>query len=30
VFAYYSGYEIEAGGGYREASRTRRIMRRVG
>jgi ABC-2 type transport system ATP-binding protein len=30
VFAYYSGYEIEAGGGYREASRTRRTMRRVG
>jgi ABC-2 type transport system ATP-binding protein len=30
VFAYYSGYEIEAGGGYREASRTRRIIRRVG
>jgi ABC-2 type transport system ATP-binding protein len=30
VFAYYSGYEIESGGGYREVSRTRRVVRRVG
>jgi len=30
VFAYYSGYEVESGGGYREVSRTRRVVRRVG
>jgi ABC-2 type transport system ATP-binding protein len=29
VFAYYSGYEIESGGSYREVSRTRRVARRV-
>ena len=30
VFEYYSGYEIDSGGSYREASRTRRVARRVG
>ena len=30
VFAYYSGYKVESGGGYREVSRTRRVVRRVG
>jgi ABC-2 type transport system ATP-binding protein len=29
VFAYYSGYEIESGGNYREVSRTRRVARRI-
>jgi ABC-2 type transport system ATP-binding protein len=30
VFAYYSGAEVDSGGGYRETSRVRRIARRVG
>jgi ABC-2 type transport system ATP-binding protein len=29
AFAYYSGSEVDAAGGYREASRVRRIVRRV-
>lgn len=29
VFEYYSGYEIDSGGSYREASRTRRVARRL-
>lgn len=30
AFAYYSGYDVDAGGGYREASRVRRVARRLG
>ncbi len=30
VFAHYSGAELESGGGYREASRTRRVAQRLG
>ena len=30
AFAYYSGFEIDSGGSYREASRVRRLTRRVG
>jgi ABC-2 type transport system ATP-binding protein len=30
AFAYYSGFEIDSGGSYREASRVRRLARRVG
>jgi ABC-2 type transport system ATP-binding protein len=29
VFAYYSGFEIDSGGSYREASRIRRVARRL-
>lgn len=29
VFEYYSGYEIDSGGSYREVSRTRRVARRL-
>lgn len=29
VFAYYTGYEMEIGGSYREVSRTRRAARRL-
>lgn len=30
AFAYYSGTEVDSAGGYRQASRVRRIVRRVG
>jgi ABC-2 type transport system ATP-binding protein len=30
AFAYYSGSEVDSAGGYRQASRVRRIVRRVG
>jgi len=30
AFAYYSGFEIDSGGSYRDASRVRRLARRVG
>lgn len=30
AFAYYSGAEVDSGGSYREASRVRRLARRVG
>ena len=30
VFAYYSGFEIDSGGSYRETSRVRRVTRRLG
>jgi ABC-2 type transport system ATP-binding protein len=30
VFAYYSGAEVDSVGGYRETSRVRRVVRRVG
>jgi ABC-2 type transport system ATP-binding protein len=30
VFAYYSGFEIDSGGSYRETSRVRRLTRRLG
>jgi ABC-2 type transport system ATP-binding protein len=30
AFAYYSGLEVDSTGGYREASRTRRVARRMG
>jgi len=30
VFVYYTGYALESGGSYREASRTRRVAQRVG
>ena len=30
VFAHYTGYALESGGNYREASRTRRVAQRVG
>jgi len=30
VFAYYSGAEVDSAGGYREATRVRRITRRLG
>ena len=29
VFVYYSGYEVDSGGNYREVSRTRRVARRL-
>jgi ABC-2 type transport system ATP-binding protein len=30
VFEHYSGYEVDAGGSFREVSRTRRVARRLG
>ena len=30
AFAYYSGYEVDSAGGYREVSMVRRVARRLG
>ena len=30
AFAFYSGFEVDSAGGYREASRMRRLARRLG
>jgi ABC-2 type transport system ATP-binding protein len=30
VFVHYTGYALESGGSYREVSRTRRVVQRVG